>query len=524
VEYLEDRALLTSCTEYPLPALGSSSAGPFQIVTGPDGNLWATDLSLPRIYQVTTSGKATVYPIASNHSSVAITSGPDGALWFTEYPGIIGRITTSGQITEFKDSANSNAGWLKGIVTGPDGALWFTDYSTGAIGRITTSGGVTEYPLPNASKAGPDLIAAGPDGALWYTDETQGLIGRITTSGQIAAYQFHLHAEPQGIVTGPDGNLWVSESDDQHIAMVAKSGVSTEFSIQTPGKSAGSKSYAIIAGPDKNLYFTEGNGALNGVGAIGQITTAGVAQHFSTNITNTSPAYLTTGPDGNIWFTDDKSGEIGVLSGISAPTPTPTPTPMPTPTPTPTPTPGPTSGPGPTSTSTPTRTPMTPAPAAPPRPSPKLPSALPSSKPWFTRTFLSIKPRSMAFGQRVILTAKVADLSRPQLIPIGTALFMAGDTSLGLADLQAGKATLTTGTLPAGRVRVRVVYLGTTDFRQSRSAISIERVGARRAQAPPGDHSRNIAATTSQVPLRRRQVVLNADSGALSIAAPDVEP
>jgi len=104
---------------------------------------------------------------------------------------------------------------------------------------------------------------------------------------------------------------------------------------------------------------------------------------------------------------------------------------------------------------------------------------------------------------------------------------MAGGTRLGTADLKAGTATLTTATLPAGRHRVRVVYLGTTDFRQSRSAIRIERVGANRSDAPPADRSRNIAAiagTPSQVPLLRRQAVVNAGSGAEIIASSDLEP
>jgi hypothetical protein len=90
---------------------------------------------------------------------------------------------------------------------------------------------------------------------------------------------------------------------------------------------------------------------------------------------------------------------------------------------------------------------------------------------------------------------------------------MADGTRMGTADLQAGKATLTTAMLPAGQDRVRVVYLGTTDFRQSRSAILIERVGARRPDAPPADHSRNIAAiagTSSHIQLLRRQAVVNA--------------
>ena len=223
------------------------------------------------------------------------------------------------------------------------------------------------------------------------------------------------------------------------------------------------------------------------------------------------------GPDGNIWFTDAETNAIGVMSGVVSDADANTDTnadanPHPTPTPTPTPHPRQHRRPTPTPTHT---GPITPAPAASPRPAPKLQS---------TRTFLSIKPRSTALGQPVILTARVADLSRPQFHPTGTVAFMAGGTLLGTADLQAGKATLTMATLPAGRDRVRVVYLGTTDFRQSRSAILIERVGARRPDATPGDHSRNIAGTTSHVQLLRRQAVVNAGSGAEIIASSDREP
>ncbi len=57
-----------------------------------------------------------------------------------------------------------------------------------------------------------------------------------------------------------------------------------------------------------------------------------------------------------------------------------------------------------------------------------------------------------------------------------------------------------TATLPAGRHRVRVVYLGSTDFRQSRSAIWIERVGASRSDAPPADHSRDNIAVIAGTP------------------------
>ncbi len=71
------------------------------------------------------------------------------------------------------------------IVAGPDGALWFTNSNLGvptnghnAIGRITTSGVVTEYPLSPSSS--PFSITAGPDGALWFTEANTGKVGRLS--------------------------------------------------------------------------------------------------------------------------------------------------------------------------------------------------------------------------------------------------------------------------------------------------------------------------------------------------------
>jgi hypothetical protein len=90
--------------------------------------------------------------------------------------------------------------------------------------------------------------------------------------------------------------------------------------------------------------------------------------------------------------------------------------------------------------------------------------------------------------------------------------------------LQAGTATLTTATLPTGRIRVRVFYLGTIDFSRSRSSISVERVRAYRPDARPAHHSPNIAATYPHVRLLRREAAISAGSSAEVTAASDREP
>ena len=121
------------------------------ITTGPDGALWFASLTAaitpassgfysfdyPSIERMTLAGVFNDYPLAETglDGPEGITTGPDGALWFTSqgHPGDIGRITTSGVITNCTSSA---LGIPSGITTGPDGAIWFTNYLSHTIGRV----------------------------------------------------------------------------------------------------------------------------------------------------------------------------------------------------------------------------------------------------------------------------------------------------------------------------------------------------------------------------------------------------
>jgi virginiamycin B lyase len=205
-----------------------------------------------RIDRVTPQGAVTTFTISepSNGSATlyGITPGPDGALWYvgvaqsSASAPIVGRITTSGVATDYSAAASS-AGVQHpyAIVAGPDGALWFTDSNLGvqsnghdAIGRITTSGAVTEYPLsPSSSPFG---ITAGPDGALWFTDGAENAIGRITTSGAITEYGAGITsgAYPNGIATGPDGALWFTEANSGKVGRLSFGGVSGSAIRRSP--------------------------------------------------------------------------------------------------------------------------------------------------------------------------------------------------------------------------------------------------------------------------------------------------
>jgi streptogramin lyase len=165
-------------------------------VVGPDGNLWTVGTGSPLGFaQVSPLGaisrfSAGLSPQVSLLGPLA--AGPDGNVWFTARGGrpAVGRVTPSGEIAEFTDCLHTGPPYTgpNSITAGPDGNVWFTSLTTRslpnigtppAIGRITPSGEITEFRAGMVYASSPDEIVAGPDGALWFADRELRSIGRI---------------------------------------------------------------------------------------------------------------------------------------------------------------------------------------------------------------------------------------------------------------------------------------------------------------------------------------------------------
>ena len=109
-----------------------------------------------------------------------IVAGPDGALWFTEIAGNrIGRITVDGEITEY-DLPTPNA-LPNEIELGPNGTLVFSEQAAGKIGLISMDGAITEYDVPTPNSQPVGLVARG--NKVWFAETTGNAIGRLTLAG-----------------------------------------------------------------------------------------------------------------------------------------------------------------------------------------------------------------------------------------------------------------------------------------------------------------------------------------------------
>jgi RHS repeat-associated protein len=66
---------------------------------------------------------------------------------------------------------------------------------------------------------------------------------------------------------------------------------------ESPSLPASSKPFGITSGPDGNLWFTD-----SGTGKLGKISTAGIVHEYAAE--NDTPEGIATGPDGNLWFVE----------------------------------------------------------------------------------------------------------------------------------------------------------------------------------------------------------------------------
>ncbi len=228
------------------------------------------------------------------------------ALAVTEL-GEIEVYAATGDIVQFSDGITS--GSTPGdIIAGPDGNLWFLEESGNKIGKITPEGRVTEYPLPSQIRF-PTRITVGSDGNAWFTgigktgSRDTAAIGRVviggSSEGQIAVTLASTMSGVNlgGITGGPDGNIWFtadfsrnSANRDQIGRLVpdgSGSGTITYFPVPVDrccGNAQSDTLSDIKPGPDGNIWFTELDSA-----QIGTISPAG-------NVTETA---ANSGADGD---------------------------------------------------------------------------------------------------------------------------------------------------------------------------------------------------------------------------------
>ena len=122
----------------------------------------------------------------------------------------------------------------------------------------------------------------------------------------------------ESVTTGPDGNVWFTLFQLQvgptygmpsDIGRITPNGTISLFPLPSTNEIPG----AITTGPDGNLWFTDTSGTSTNNSSIGRITPSGGITEFALG-SNHRLDGITTGPDGNLWFIDDIASAIGRIT------------------------------------------------------------------------------------------------------------------------------------------------------------------------------------------------------------------
>jgi len=272
-------------------------------------------------------------PFATIGDSIA--AGPDGDLWTSDGSRRIYQSTIKGKIKSF-DVPGAGAGSLIATVTaGPAGgnSVWFANVTTQSVGRVTVGSPptITVFPVPQYSpptSSQPSAIAAGPDGNMWFSDRSNAYLGNITPLiGTISQFPIAPSTTrlAQGIVVLPSGELWFVEAGLAKLAMVQISSlqlgtVNALTEIQPPSAQQ-NEMRNIAASPDGNIWFTE---PVNDI--VGRVNVNAVPitiDEFTVPTAKAQPTASGVGPDGAMWFAEFHSKLLGRIPFNAAPGTTP---------------------------------------------------------------------------------------------------------------------------------------------------------------------------------------------------------
>jgi virginiamycin B lyase len=318
-------------TSYSVPTAGANLSA---LAVGPDGNIWfteanATASSAGKIGKITTSGTITEYQLPYTppvrridpgiyFNPTGITAGSDGKMWFiASNSAYVGSITTDGSTISFYSldgTTQYGTAAYKGITTGSDGNLWVTDDMASKVLAVTTSGTVSRS-VALASNCGPGMIVAGPDSKLWVVERSTDAIAKITTGGTLTEYALGLNNYfPYALVSAGTKLRFTAVNSSAGTALLGTlttSGSSTVFSIQYAGVT-GRISLATTGG-SSGLSWTLDSGIAS------YPATGGFATSYS--VPSANPAVGTDGatgfifgPDGKLWYADRNQNNIVTFS------------------------------------------------------------------------------------------------------------------------------------------------------------------------------------------------------------------
>ncbi len=227
--------------------------------------------------------------------------GTHGSLWFTEQmANKLGRLDPkTGEFKEYPLVEGRNSG-PRGLVADREGNIWYTANFAGYIGKLDPrTGKVTEYKMPDQKSDDPHSAVFDAQGILWFTAQGRNTVGRLNPkTGQVILKEVNTeNALPYGIQVNSKGVPIFCELGANKMGSINP--VTMEITEYTLPASARPRRLAIAA--DDTVYFTDFKS-----GHLGVLHTATgtVKMYASPGGADSNPDGITITPDGMVWYSE----------------------------------------------------------------------------------------------------------------------------------------------------------------------------------------------------------------------------
>ncbi|HET7452926.1 MAG TPA: hypothetical protein VFL12_09305 [Thermoanaerobaculia bacterium] len=204
----------------------------------------------------------------------------------------------SAQITDFQNTPIEGGPAASQQAVDAFGNVWVVDPANTALGEIDSSLAYTAYPVPSDEHAGLYNLATTPDGSVWYADYAHPIVGRRSTDGQF--HRYTVPESPYFIAGAADGGVYFSFISNPHLLghLTADGLTYRQFTLP-----AGAVVENLTVGPDGAAYFTD----LRANHRIVRAAPDGSVRSYPVSAANPPSSFtwypsITTGPDGNMWF------------------------------------------------------------------------------------------------------------------------------------------------------------------------------------------------------------------------------
>jgi streptogramin lyase/plastocyanin len=314
-------------------ALGNPASGPAMVAVDDEDRIWIA-LARSGELAVISNGHVTTHPLGPDSRPVGIIAGTrangyPGSLWIAaSYDNKIIRFDWRNGVQRSYPLAGQS--WPFNIALDSHGKIWFTQRAGGRLGRLDpVTGKIANFPLGASGNPGPAGLGIDlRNDRVWFTESFADTIGSLSADGHLTLYRMGTSSTgmisgPAGLAVDSHGGVWFAKLEGQ-LGHIAPGSTHIDL-IPTPkmfprpaGVTVDSRGHVWLAALDGNalLEFRPDEGDFRTFALpIGAADThPGAPPQARTS----RPFGLAFDHDGDLWFSQQYTGQIGVLD-VGAP-------------------------------------------------------------------------------------------------------------------------------------------------------------------------------------------------------------